>query len=88
MQHHISYLLFFFPSLLSVNMIFFLKVQITFGRLSFPSFFHCSTSSLFSADLCSGLGLSNLHLKVYGEDDLGTTMTCITSDWSDWSPGL
>lgn len=30
-----------------------------------------STSSLFTADLCSGLGLANLHLKVYGEDDLG-----------------
>lgn len=32
---------------------------------------HFSTSSLFTADLCSGLGLANLHLKVYGEDDLG-----------------
>ena len=30
-----------------------------------------SASGLFSGDLCSGLGLSNLHLKVYEEDDLG-----------------
>lgn len=40
------------------------------------------TSSLFSADLCSGLGLSNLHLKVYGEDDLGF------DPWNECSKGL
>lgn len=40
------------------------------------------TSSLFSADLCSGLGLANLHLKVYGEDDLGF------DPWNECSKGL
>ncbi|KAL9978483.1 hypothetical protein ACROYT_G016004 [Oculina patagonica] len=39
-------------------------------------------SSLFSADLCSGLGLANLHLKVYGEDDLGF------DPWNECSKGL
>jgi len=40
------------------------------------------TSSLFSADQCSGLGLANLHLKVYGEDDLGF------DPWNECSKGL
>lgn len=40
------------------------------------------TSSLFTADLCSGLGLANLHLKVYGEDDLGF------DPWNECSKGL
>lgn len=40
------------------------------------------TSSLFAADLCSGLGLANLHLKVYGEDDLGF------DPWNECSKGL
>lgn len=40
------------------------------------------SASLFSADLCSGLGLANLHLKVYGEDDLGF------DPWNECSKGL
>lgn len=40
------------------------------------------TSGLFSADVCSGLGLANLHLKVYGEDDLGF------DPWNECSKGL